>query len=142
MCIRDSVIATDQIIIILAGALAGGLVNGLTGFGTALTAVGLWLFAIPPSVAAPLAILCSVVTQIQTLKGQRFLLAARVAEDDGAKLTGVSIVFADDLLLGGHRLRKLLVGRTYHRIRLRSAPSHRLVTPARDAIVDFVRRHR
>jgi hypothetical protein len=76
------------------------------------------------------------------LKGQRFLLAARVAEDDGAKLTGVSIVFADDLLLGGHRLRKLLVGRTYHRIRLRSAPSHRLVTPARDAIVDFVRRHR
>lgn len=65
--LQGRVIATDQIIIILVGALAGGLVNGLTGFGTALTAVGLWLFAIPPSVAAPLAILCSVVTQIQTL---------------------------------------------------------------------------
>jgi uncharacterized membrane protein YfcA len=45
--LQGRVIATDQIIIILAGALAGGLVNGLTGFGTALTAVGLWLFAIP-----------------------------------------------------------------------------------------------
>jgi len=44
---RPHVITTDQIIIILAGALAGGLVSGLTGFGTALTAVGLWLFAIP-----------------------------------------------------------------------------------------------
>ncbi len=49
------------------GALAGGIVNGLTGFGTALTALGIWLFAIPPTVAATLVILCSVVSQLQTL---------------------------------------------------------------------------
>jgi uncharacterized membrane protein YfcA len=43
------------------------LVNGLTGFGTALTAIGLWLYVLAPPVAATLAILCSVVSQLQTL---------------------------------------------------------------------------
>jgi len=47
--------------------VAGGLVNGLTGFGTALTAIGLWLYVLAPPVAATLAILCSVVSQLQTL---------------------------------------------------------------------------
>jgi uncharacterized protein len=57
----------DQIALIVAGALAGGIVNGLTGFGTALTALGIWLFALPPAVAATLVILSSVVSQLQTL---------------------------------------------------------------------------
>lgn len=57
----------DQIAVVLLGALAGGFVNGLTGFGTAITAMGLWLYAISPPVAASLAIICSVVSQIQTL---------------------------------------------------------------------------
>ena len=34
--------------LILAGALTGGLVNGLTGFGTALTGLPLWLQAVEP----------------------------------------------------------------------------------------------
>ncbi len=53
--------------IVFAGALAGGLVNGLTGFGTALTVLGIWLYAIPPTVAATLVILCSITSQLQTL---------------------------------------------------------------------------
>lgn len=53
--------------IVFAGALAGGLVNGLTGFGTALTVLGIWLYAIPPTVAATLVILCSAISQLQTL---------------------------------------------------------------------------
>jgi len=57
----------EQIVLILAGALAGGFVNGLTGFGTALTALGIWLYAVPAPVAATLIILCSVVSQLQTL---------------------------------------------------------------------------
>ena len=60
-------IAIDQIIIILLGALAGGFVNGLTGFGTGITAMGLWLYTISPPVAASLVIICSVVSQLQTL---------------------------------------------------------------------------
>ena len=64
---RPHVIATAQIIIILAGALAGGFVNGLTGFGTGLTAMGLWPYALSPAVAATLVLVCSVVSQLQTL---------------------------------------------------------------------------
>ncbi len=58
---------SQQIAIVFAGALAGGLVNGLTGFGTALTVLGIWLYAIPPTVAATLVILCSCISQLQTL---------------------------------------------------------------------------
>ena len=57
----------DQVALVLMGALAGGFVNGLTGFGTGITAMGLWLYAISPTVAASLAIICSVVSQLQTL---------------------------------------------------------------------------
>jgi uncharacterized protein len=58
---------SEQIVLVFAGAVAGGLVNGLTGFGTALTVLGIWLYAIPPTVAATLVILCSSVSQLQTL---------------------------------------------------------------------------
>jgi uncharacterized protein len=57
----------QHVALIFAGALAAGIVNGLTGFGTALTAIGIWIYAIPPTVAASLAIICSVVSQTQTL---------------------------------------------------------------------------
>jgi uncharacterized protein len=58
---------SEQVAILFAGALAGGIVNGLTGFGTAITALGIWLYAIPPTAGASLAIVCSVVSQLQTL---------------------------------------------------------------------------
>ena len=56
-----------QIVVVFAGALAGGIVSGMTGFGTALTVLGIWLYAIPPTVAATLVIVCSVAAQLQTL---------------------------------------------------------------------------
>jgi uncharacterized protein len=58
---------TQQIVIIFAGAVIGGIVNGLTGFGTAITVLGIWLYAITPTVAATLAIICSIASQLQTL---------------------------------------------------------------------------
>ncbi len=58
--------ALELVTIVLVGALAGGLVNGLTGFGTALTAMGLWLYVLPPSVASSLAVVCSLFSQLQT----------------------------------------------------------------------------
>jgi len=57
----------DQIALVLLGALAGGIVNGLTGFGTGITAMGVWLYAVSPPVAAALVIICSVVSHVQTL---------------------------------------------------------------------------
>lgn len=59
--------STPQIMIVVVGALAGGVVNGLTGFGTAITAMGLWLYALSPTVAASLAVICAAVAQLQTL---------------------------------------------------------------------------
>lgn len=57
----------EQGLVILAGALAGGFVNGLTGFGTGLMAIGIWLHALPPATAALLVIACSLVSQLQNL---------------------------------------------------------------------------
>lgn len=54
-------------IVVVAGAFTGGLVNGLTGFGTALTALPLWVSVLAPTLASPLAIVCSIVGQLQTL---------------------------------------------------------------------------
>ena len=54
-------------ILLVAGALAGGFVSGLAGFGTALMALGIWLYVMPPSVAVPLVLICSVISQVWTL---------------------------------------------------------------------------
>lgn len=54
-------------LLVFVGALLGGLVNGLTGFGTAITALPIWLPVLPPVLVAPLASACSVVGQVQTL---------------------------------------------------------------------------
>lgn len=54
-------------ILILAGALTGGFVSGLTGFGTGLSALPFWLIVLPPVLASPLVVICSIVAQLQTL---------------------------------------------------------------------------
>jgi uncharacterized membrane protein YfcA len=53
--------------LLFLGALAGGFVSGLAGFGTALMALGIWLYVLPPSLAVPLVLICSVVAQTATL---------------------------------------------------------------------------
>jgi uncharacterized membrane protein YfcA len=57
----------STIAIIAAGALLGGFISGLAGFGTGLVALGIWLMAVPPAQAATLVIFCSVVAQAQTI---------------------------------------------------------------------------
>jgi uncharacterized protein len=53
--------------LLFVGALAGGFVSGLAGFRTALMALGIWLYVLPPSEAVPLVLICSVVGQSWTL---------------------------------------------------------------------------
>jgi uncharacterized protein len=53
--------------LLLLGSVAGGFVSGLTGFGTALMALGIWLYVLPPSLAVPLVMICSIVGQTSTL---------------------------------------------------------------------------
>ena len=57
----------EQIAVVLLGALAGGFVAGFAGFGTGITALGIWLYALSPATAASLVVICSVVTQVQTI---------------------------------------------------------------------------
>jgi uncharacterized protein len=52
---------------LLAGALAGGFVNGLTGFGTGLTALPFWLQALEPVLAAQLVSAASVAGHITAI---------------------------------------------------------------------------
>ncbi len=54
-------------VLLLFGALAGGFVSGLAGFGTALMALGIWLYVLPPAIAVPLVLICSVIAQLSTL---------------------------------------------------------------------------
>lgn len=54
-------------IVVVLGALCGGFVTGLAGFGTGLTALAFWLHVVNPVVAAALVAACSVVGQAQSL---------------------------------------------------------------------------
>src|SRR5450755_1176921 len=58
---------TAALVLLFLGALAGGFVSGLAGFGTALMALGIWLYVLPPSTAVPLVLICSIVAQTSTL---------------------------------------------------------------------------
>src|SRR5262245_53931843 len=53
--------------LVLAGALIGGLLNGLTGFGTGLTALPLWLQVLEPAVAAQLVSVASIAGHVSAL---------------------------------------------------------------------------
>ena len=57
-----------EIALIIIGGFAGGVVNGLTGMGTALTALSIWLHVLNPLVAAPLVVLCSVSGMVLNLR--------------------------------------------------------------------------
>jgi uncharacterized protein len=59
--------STLALVLLSLGALAGGFVTGLAGFGTALTALAIWLYVLPPSTAVPLVLICSIVAQTSTL---------------------------------------------------------------------------
>ena len=54
-------------LIVLAGAFVGGFVSGLTGFGTGISALPIWLYGLPPALASPLVVVCSLIGQVQTL---------------------------------------------------------------------------
>jgi uncharacterized membrane protein YfcA len=60
---------TFTLVLLLLGALAGGFVSGLAGFGTALMALGIWLYVLPPALAVPLVLICSVISQTSTMPG-------------------------------------------------------------------------
>ena len=57
--------SAELIVFLLIGAAAGGFINGLAGFGTALFALGWWLQVMPPLQAVALVLVMSVCSGIQ-----------------------------------------------------------------------------
>ncbi len=54
-------------LVVLGDAFAGGFVSGLVGFGTGHVALGIWLHVLAPATAPTLVVVCSVVSQAQTI---------------------------------------------------------------------------
>lgn len=65
--VDPATMSTIALMVLSLGALAGSFVSGLAGFGTALMALGIWLYVLPPSVAVPLVAICSIIAQTSTL---------------------------------------------------------------------------
>ena len=57
----------EFVILLLTGAAAGGFINGLAGFGTALFTLGFWLQILPTVEAVALILVMSVATGLQGL---------------------------------------------------------------------------
>jgi uncharacterized protein len=134
---------TFEIAVILLGAVAGGFVNGLTGFGTGMTAMPIWLFALSPMLAAQLVAAGGVAGQLSTIRAIWSHVRPRaLAPYLVAGLIGVPIGLWL-LPLADPKLFKLTVGGvivTYcatmqfaaHRLRITSS------SPLANALVGFV----
>jgi uncharacterized protein len=119
---------TFEIAVILLGAMAGGFVNGLTGFGMGLTAMPVWLFALSPLLAAQMVAAGGVTGQLTTLPAiwphirlktlAPYVIAGLIGVPIGAKLlplidprpfklgVGIAILtYCAIMHLAAHRLR-------------------------------------
>lgn len=56
-----------ELLLLALGAIAGGFINGLTGFGFALMSAGFWLLILPPTSVVPLMAVCMTASQLMTL---------------------------------------------------------------------------
>ena len=56
-----------ELAVLALGAILGGFASGLTGFGYGMVALSIWLHVLPPVLAAPLSVLCSVASQVLVL---------------------------------------------------------------------------
>jgi uncharacterized protein len=84
-----------DIAFVVAGALAAGFVNGLSGMGYALLSLGFWLHAMPPTTAAPLVAICAVGGHVQSLpRVWRGVIWSRLWPFLAAGLVGVPIGIA------------------------------------------------
>ena len=135
----------EIIICVVLGAAAGGFVNGLAGFGTALMSLGIWLQAMPAEQAVPIVAAMSVISGVQSLwltrsglsKGfrrlPRFLLPALFAMPLGTYIlfwvdaSTIKITIACLMLLYGAFL-----------IAKHSLPQMNKDHPVLDALVGFV----
>ena len=69
--------STEFLVNLAFGAAAGGFINGLAGFGTALFALGFWLQIMPPAQAVSVVVIVSIISGLQTAeKSEKISLIA------------------------------------------------------------------
>lgn len=129
---------------LLGGAFAGGVVNGLAGFGTALFALGFWLQVLPAAQAVAMVVVMSVVSGLQGLwvvRGEirrnpgrlaRFLLPALLGIPLGVTLLSVVSAALLKIAIAGFML---LYGGFF--LARRSLPRFERSTPVLDSLVGF-----
>ncbi|WP_025772524.1 sulfite exporter TauE/SafE family protein [Thioalkalivibrio sp. HK1] len=137
---------TDQTIIwLVLGAISGSFINGLTGTGTALFALGFYLVALPPLQAVAIVALMSVLAGLQGLwvvraairsnlpRLARFLLPALIGVPLGVGL--LASIDAGTLRLAIATL--LIVHGVYFGFRT-TLPRFRARTPIIDGVIGFI----
>lgn len=129
--------------VIALGSFAGGLVNGLTGFGTALSALPIWLQAVPPATAAQLGAVGGVAGQLITFPSIWHAIDWRhLAPMLVAGLLGVPIGAAllPSIDVGNFKLGIGLILVTYAGVMLATRQRLRLAPRGRgaDVVVGFI----
>jgi len=66
-----------ELFLLVAGAILGGFVNGMTGFGFALMASGLWLQILAPTLVVPLVVVSMLASNLQALPRVWHMIEAR-----------------------------------------------------------------
>jgi len=98
---------------LVAGAIAGGFINGLAGFGTSLFALGFWLQAFPPVQAVAISLAVSVASGVQGLWLVRFQMRAttrRLMRFLLPGLVGIPIGVLTLALIDPHLLKLVIAG--------------------------------
>ncbi|WP_282026514.1 sulfite exporter TauE/SafE family protein [Limimaricola cinnabarinus] len=134
----------ETLLLLGAGAISGGFINGLAGFGTALFALGFWLQFIPPPQAVAIVVVVSAVTGVQGVwivrhdigaqpaRLMRFLLPALIGTPIGVQLLSWIDAWMLKLTIAGFML---LFGGFF--ILRRTLPKFERHTPLLDSIVGF-----
>ena len=130
---------------LISGALAGGFVNGLAGFGTALFALSFWLQILPPPQAVSISVLTSATIGLQgawIVRREIFFFRRRLARFLLPGLAGIplgvlALGYADPQLLkltiAGFMI---LYGGFF--IARQSLPAFDRPTPFIDGLIGFV----
>ena len=127
------------------GAAAGGFINGLAGFGTAMFALGIWLQVMPPVQAVSIVVILAVVTGFQGIWIVRHSIRAqsrRLARFLIPGLLGIPLGIAALSVIEPRMLKiglagfMMLYGAFF--IFRRSLPAFERPTPVWDGIVGFL----
>ncbi len=131
--------------LLAAGAAAGGFINGLAGFGTALLALGFWLQIMTPVQAVAVVVVMSVISGIQGM----WLVRSHIADRPGRlarflfpALVGIPLGVASLAVLDARVLKLVVAGFLilyggFFTLR-RALPAFERPTPIGDAVVGFL----